>query len=72
MLVLLKNHLNYLQYRNFEWFLRSIIDFFFWAGKNFPSEKDDLKKFDKNNTKIALNILHAKKRKNVPCLYFEI
>ena len=32
-LVLFKNHLNYLQYRNFEWFFRSIIDFFFWAGQ---------------------------------------
>ena len=26
---------------------------------NFPSEKDDWKKFDKNNVTIALNILYA-------------
>ena len=30
------------------------------------TEKDDLKKFEKNNTKIALNILHAKKEKMYP------
>ena len=27
--------------------------------KNFPSGKDDWKKFEKNNLKIALNILHT-------------
>ena len=32
-----------------------------WEGINFPSEKDDWKKFDKNNVTIALNVLYAKK-----------
>ena len=27
-----------------------------WEGINFPSEKDDWKKFEKNNATIALNI----------------
>ena len=37
-----------------------------WEGKNFPSEKDDWKKFKKNNITIALNVLHAKKEKIYP------
>ena len=31
-----------------------------WKGINFPSGKDDWKKFEKNNVKIALNVFHAK------------
>ena len=34
-----------------------------WEGINFPSEKDDWKKFEKNNLTIALNILYTKKIK---------
>ena len=30
---------------------------------NYPSEKGDWKIFEKNNLKIALNVLHAKKEK---------
>ena len=30
-------------------------------GINFPSEKDDRKKIEKNNVTIALNVLYAKK-----------
>ena len=30
---------------------------------NFPSEKDDWKKFEKNNVTIALNVLYANKEK---------
>ena len=37
-----------------------------WEGINFPSEKDDWKKFEKNNVKIALNVLYAKKEKMYP------
>ena len=37
-----------------------------WEGINFPSEKDDWKKFEKNNLRIALNILYAKKEKIYP------
>ena len=34
-----------------------------WEGINFPPEKDDWKKFEKNNATIALNVLYAKKEK---------
>ena len=37
-----------------------------WEGINFPSEKDDWKKFEKNNVTIALNVLYAKKEKIYP------
>ena len=40
-------------------------------GINFPSEINDWKKFEKNNVTIALNVLHAKKRKNISCLCFK-
>ena len=35
-------------------------------GINFPSEKDDWKKIEKNNVIIALNVLYAKKAKVYP------
>ena len=41
-----------------------------WEGTNLPSEKDDCKRFEKNNVTIALNVLYAKK--NMSCLYFKI
>ena len=37
-----------------------------WKGINFPSEKDDWKKFEKNDRTIALDFLHAKKAKLCP------
>ena len=37
-----------------------------WEGINFPSEKDDWKKFEKNNVTIALNVLYVKKEKIYP------
>ena len=36
-----------------------------WEGIHFPSKKYDQKKFDKNNVTIALNVLYAKKEKNI-------
>ena len=42
-----------------------------WEGIKFPSNKDDWKKFDKNNLTIALNLLYAKKRKKISCLCFK-
>ena len=30
-----------------------------WERRSFPSEKDDYKKFQKNNLAIALNVLYA-------------
>ena len=40
-----------------------------WEGIKFPLEKDDLKKIEKNNVTIALNVLYAKKEKLYP-VYF--
>ena len=37
-----------------------------WKGINYPSEKDDWKKFEKNSLTIAINVLHAKKVKIYP------
>ena len=37
-----------------------------WEGINAPSEKDDWKKFEKNNVKIALIILYVTKEKIYP------
>ena len=34
-------------------------------GINYQSENDDCKTFEKNNVKIALNVLYAKKEKNI-------
>ena len=42
-----------------------------WEGINFPSEKDDLKKIEKNNVTIALNVFYAKKKKYISCLCFK-
>ena len=36
---------------------------------NFPSEKNDWKKIEKNNRTIAINVLYAK---NISCLCFKI
>ena len=37
-----------------------------WEEINYPSEKDDWKNFEKNNLKITLNFLYAKKEKIYP------
>ena len=37
-----------------------------WEGINFPSQKDDWKKNEKNNVTIALNVLYVKKEKIYP------
>ena len=43
-----------------------------WAGINFLSEKDDWKNLEKNNVTIALNILSAKKKKNILLMFQNI
>ena len=43
--------------------IKSFISKYDWKGINFPPEKDDWKKFEKNNVKIAHNVLYAKKQK---------
>ena len=43
--------------------VKPFINKYNWGKINFPSEKDDWKKFEKNNVAIALNVLYAKKEK---------
>ena len=51
--------------------IKSFINKYNWEGINFPSEKDDSKKIEKNNVATALNVLYAKKEKNISCLCFK-
>ena len=46
--------------------IKPFVDNYNWEGINYPSEKVDWEKFDKNNPTIALNILYAKKEKLCP------
>ena len=46
--------------------VKPFINKYNWKGINFPSEKDDQKKFEEKNLKIALNVLYAKK---TICIY---
>ena len=46
--------------------IKPFINKYNWEGINFPSEKDDWKKFEKNNVTIALNVLYTKKEKLYP------
>ena len=41
--------------------IKPFINEYNWEEINFPSEKDDWKKFEKNNITITLNVLYAKK-----------
>ena len=51
--------------------IKPFINKYKWEGINFPSEKDDWKKFGKNNVTIALNVLYAKNEKNISCSCFK-
>ena len=46
--------------------IKPFINKYNWEGTNFPSEKDDWKKFEKNNVTIAINVLYAQKEKIYP------
>ena len=46
--------------------IKPFINKYNWQGIDFPSKKDDWKKFEKNNVTIALNVLYAKKEKIYP------
>ena len=50
---------------------KSFINKYNWEEINFPSEKDDWKKFEKYNVTIALNILYAKKEKKYILIIFK-
>ena len=43
--------------------IKPFIDKHNWEGVNYPLEKDDCKKIEKNNITIALNVLYAKNGK---------
>ena len=55
-------------YKEIKWNLEKVsnitpfINKYIWKGINFPSKIDDWKKFEKNNTTIALNKLHVKEK----------
>ena len=46
--------------------IKSFINKYNWEGINFPSEKDDWKKFEKNNVANAVNVFYAQKEKIYP------
>ena len=46
--------------------IKPFINKYNWKEINYPSKKDDWKKFKKNNVTIALNVLYAKKEKIYP------
>ena len=51
--------------------IKPFINKYNWEGINFPSEKGDWNKIEKNNWIIALNVLYAKKEKIPSCLCFK-
>ena len=48
---------------------KPIINEYNWGVIHFPSEKDDRKKFEKNNVTITLNVLYAEQEKLYPAYY---
>ena len=61
--------LNYEEIQKFQQGKREIRPFiaeYNWEGTNYPSERNDWKKFDKNNQPIALKALYAKNEKIYP------
>ena len=46
--------------------LQSFIDEYNWEAINYPLEKYDLNKFERNNLTIALHVLYAMKEKQYP------
>ena len=48
--------------------MNSFINKYNSKERNFPLEKDDWKKIEKNIITIALSVLYAKKEKNMSCL----
>ena len=46
--------------------IKPFINKYNWEGINFPSQKDDWRKFEKNNVTISLNVLYAKQEKIYP------
>ena len=51
--------------------IKPITNKYNWEKINFPSEKDDWKKIEKNNVTIALNVLYVNKRKKYTLYMFQ-
>ena len=51
--------------------IKPFINKYNWKGINFPSEKDDWKKFKKNNLTIAINVLYAKIEKYILVIFHD-
>ena len=52
--------------------IKPFINKYSWEEINFPSEKDDRKKFEKSNVTIAFNVLYAKKEKYILLIFQKI
>ena len=52
--------------------VKPIINKYNWEEINFPSEKDDSKKFEKNYVTIAVNVLYAVKEKYILLMFENI
>ena len=66
--------LNYIEIKKYPQIIsknKLFINKYNWEGINFPSEKDDWKKLEKNNVIIALIFLDLKKAKNISFLSFK-
>ena len=48
--------------------IKPFINKYNWDEINYPSEKYDWNKFEKNYVTIALNVLYVKKKKSCLCL----
>ena len=51
--------------------IKPITNKYNWEKINFPSEKDDWKKIEKNNVTIALNVFYVNKRKKYTLCMFQ-
>ena len=52
--------------------IKLFINKYNWKGIDFLSKKDDWKKFEKNNKKMALNVLYPKKKKYTQLIFQNI
>ena len=66
--------LNYIEIKKYPQIIsknKPFINKYNWEGINFPSEKDEWKKLEKNNVIIALIFLDLKNAKNISFLCFK-
>ena len=52
--------------------IKAFIDNYNWEGINYPPEKDDWKRSDKNNLTSASNVLYVKKEKYILFMFENI